>query len=63
MAKRPVSPTMQKQTTGESLVTETTDQKLDEHPVMTLDRAHKSDLQVAWNDSTPICRASWGRWL
>lgn len=61
MAKNPVSRIMQVETTGESLVTETRKQKLAEYPGMTLDRAHKGELQVAWSDSTRLCRASRGR--
>ena len=63
MDKNPVYRIMLKGLTGESQVVETAEQKLAEHPVMTLDRARKGELPDAWSDSTRICRASWGRWL
>jgi NMD protein affecting ribosome stability and mRNA decay len=63
MAKNPISRIMHMETTGESLVIETTEQKLAEHLGKTLNRAHKGDLQVAWSGSPRICRVIWERWL
>lgn len=63
VAKNPVSRIMQMETVGESVVIETTEQKLAEHLGRTLSRAHKGDLQVSWSGSPRICRVIWERWL
>lgn len=63
MAKNPIARIMQIETNGESLVIETTEQKLAEHLGRTLNRAHSGDLQVAWSGSPRVCRVNWERWL
>lgn len=63
MAKNPIARIMHMETSGESLVIETTEQKLAEHLGRTLNRAHSGDLQVEWSDSPRVCRVNWERWL
>jgi NMD protein affecting ribosome stability and mRNA decay len=63
MAKNPIARIMHMETSGESLVIETTEQKLAEHLGRTLNRAHSGDLQVAWSGSPRVCRVTWERWL
>lgn len=62
MAKNPIARIMQMASTGESLVIETTEQKLAEHLGRTLNRAHNGDLQVTWSGSPRVCRVNWERW-
>ncbi len=63
MAKNPIARIMHMETSGESLVIETTEKKLAEHLGRTLNRAHSGDLQVEWSDSPRVCRVNWERWL
>lgn len=63
MAKNPISRIMTIATAGESLVIETTEQKLAEHLGRSLNRAHNGELQVAWSRSPRVCRVNWERWL
>ncbi len=62
MAKNPIARIMHMSTTEDSLVIETTEQKLAEHLGRALNRAHDGELQVAWSGSPRLCRVSWERW-
>lgn len=63
LAKNPIARIMHMATTEDSLVIETTEQKLAEHLGRTLNRAHNGELQVTWSGSPRVCRVSWERWL
>jgi NMD protein affecting ribosome stability and mRNA decay len=63
MAKNPVARVITMEKRGESLLIETTEQKLAEHLGRTLNRAHHGDLQVDWSGQPKVCRVNWERWL
>ncbi len=46
----------------ESLVIETTDNKLAEQLGRTLQKAHSGELQIDWQGSPVVCRVQWERW-
>ncbi len=62
MAKNPLQRIIQTFRDGDSLVIETTEQKLAEHLSRTLNRAHRGDLQIDWSETPRACRVSWERW-
>jgi len=61
-AKNPTARIMQMTAEDQSLVIETTEQKLAEHLGRVLNRAHRGELQVDWSGSPRICRVNWERW-
>ncbi len=62
LAKNPIARIMRMATEGESLVIETTEQKLAEHLGRSLNRAHHGELQINWSGPPRICRVNWERW-
>lgn len=62
MAKNPASRIIQMVKSKETLIIETTEQKLAEHLGRSLNRAHSGDLDVQWSRSPRICRVNWERW-
>lgn len=61
MAKNPLERIMRLDREGDSLVVETTEQKLAEHLGRALHKAHQGELQVSWADDHSICRVQWER--
>lgn len=47
---------------GDTLIIETTEQKLAEHLGRALNRAHSGELKLDWSESPRACRVYWERW-
>ncbi|MBE0597635.1 MAG: hypothetical protein IH614_10220 [Desulfuromonadales bacterium] len=61
MAKNPLQRIMKIQPEGDSLVIETTEEKLAEHIGRALHKAHQGDLNIDWSDNHSLCRVTWER--
>lgn len=61
MAKNPLERIIAVNRDGDSLIVETTEEKLAEHLGRALHRAHQGDLQVSWTDDHSVCRVTWER--
>ena len=61
MAKNPLQRIIRMEREGDSLIIETTEEKLAEHLGRTLNRAHQGELSVTWSDQHSLCRVSWER--
>ncbi len=61
MAKNPLARIMRIQPEGDSLLIETTEEKLAEHIGRALHKAHQGELEVQWSDDHSLCRVNWER--
>lgn len=61
MQRNPLERIMRLERVGDSLVIETTEEKLAEHLGKALHRAHRGTLDIRWDDRKTLCRVSWER--
>lgn len=61
MAKNPLGRIMSIKPEGDSLIIETTEEKLAEHIGRALHRAHQGRLNIDWSDNHSLCRVTWER--
>jgi hypothetical protein len=61
MQRNPLERIMRLERVGDSLVIETTEEKLVEHLGKALHRAHRGTLDIRWDDRKSLCRVTWER--
>lgn len=59
--KNPLERILRMEQEGDTLVIETTADKLVEHLGRALHKAHQGELHVTWNDGHEACRVQWAR--
>ncbi|HKL27290.1 MAG TPA: BCAM0308 family protein [Desulfuromonadales bacterium] len=62
MGRNPLERIIRTTREGDSLVIETTEQKLAEQLGRTLDRAHNGELKIDWSENPRAVRVYWERW-
>lgn len=60
-ARNPLERIIRMERAGESLLIETTTEKLAEHLGRVLHKAHHGELHLVWNDGHDACRVEWSR--
>jgi len=61
-SRNPLERIMRMQRTDDTLVIETTDNKLAEQLGRSLQKAHSGQLQIDWQGAPVVCRVQWERW-